>query len=88
MVSHCDLVTDFVPVILSQSEGSGKMALGIGKYAYDRSSKLIGIIWFAVSLSWSVVVDPYKHTFVCKIKLFPNHKKCTNEYSAFIFNSI
>ena len=52
------LVTDFVTVILSQSEGLGKMALGIVKYAYDRSSQPIGIIWFAVSLSRSVVVDP------------------------------
>ena len=44
------------------------MALGIVKYAYDRSSQLIGVIWFAVSLfavslfaislSWSIVVDP------------------------------
>ena len=25
---HSDLVTDFVAVVLSQSEGSGKMALG------------------------------------------------------------
>ena len=25
------------------------MALGIVKYAYDRSSQLIGVIWFAVS---------------------------------------
>ena len=39
------------------------MSLGIVKYAYDRSSQLIDVIWFAVSLfaislSWSVVVDP------------------------------
>ena len=34
----------------SQNEGLGKMALGIVKYAYDRSSQLIDIIWFAVSL--------------------------------------
>ena len=44
-------------------EDLGKMALGIVKYAYDRSSQLIGVIWFAVSLlafsfSRSVVVDP------------------------------
>ena len=25
------------------------MALGIVKYAYDRCSQLIGVIWFAVS---------------------------------------
>ena len=25
------------------------MALGIVKYAYDRSSQLIGVIWFAVN---------------------------------------
>ena len=36
-------------VILSQSEGLHKMALGIVKYAYDRSSQLIDVIWFAVS---------------------------------------
>ena len=35
---HSDLVIDFVTVILSQSEGLGKMALGILKYAYDRSA--------------------------------------------------
>ena len=38
------------------------MALGIVKYACNRSSQLIGVIWFAVSLfvvsfSRSVVVD-------------------------------
>ena len=44
-------------MILSQSEGLGKMALGIVKNAYDRSSQLFGVIWFTVSLSWSVVVD-------------------------------
>ena len=54
---HDDLITDFVTVVSSQSEGLGKMALGIVKYAYDRSSQLIGVIWFAVSLSRSVVVD-------------------------------
>ena len=46
---HSDLVTDFVTVILSQSERLSKMALGIVKYAYDRSSQLIVVIWFAVS---------------------------------------
>ena len=46
---HKDLVTDFVAVILSQSEGLGKMASEIVKYAYDRSSELIGVIWFAFS---------------------------------------
>ena len=46
---HSDLVTDFFTVILSQSEGLGKMALGIAKYAHDRSSQLISVIWFAVS---------------------------------------
>ena len=54
---HSDLVTDFVTVILLQSEGLGKMALGIVKYAYDCSSQLIGVIWFAVSLLRSVVVE-------------------------------
>ena len=34
---HTYLVADFVTVILSQSEGLGKMALGIVKYASDHS---------------------------------------------------
>ena len=34
------------------------MVLWIVKHAYDRSSQLIGVIWFAISLSQSVVVDP------------------------------
>ena len=55
---HSDLITDFVAVIFSQSEGLGKMVLGIVKYAYDCSSQLVGVIWFAVSLLRSVVVDP------------------------------
>ena len=42
--------SDFVTVISSQSEGLGKMALGKVKYVFDRSSQLIGVIWFAVSL--------------------------------------
>ena len=46
---HSDLITNFVTVISSQSEGLGKMAMGIVKYAYDRSSQLIGVIWFAIS---------------------------------------
>ena len=41
---HSDLITDFDAVISSQSEGSGKMAPGIVKYAYDRSCQLIGVI--------------------------------------------
>ena len=45
---HDDLITDFVTVVSSQSEGLGKMALGIVKYAYDRSSQLIGVIWFGM----------------------------------------
>ena len=36
---HSNLVTDFVT-----KEGLGKIALGIVKYAYDRSSQLIGVI--------------------------------------------
>ena len=41
------------------------MALVIIKYACDRSSQLIGVIWlavslFAVSLSRSVVMDPLR----------------------------
>ena len=39
---HSDLLADFATVISSQSEGLGQMALGIVKYAYDRSSQLIG----------------------------------------------
>ena len=54
---HSDLVTDFATVISSQSEGLGKMALGVVQDTYDRSSQLIGVIWFAVSLLRSVVVD-------------------------------
>ena len=60
---HSNLVTDFATLISSQSEGLGKTALGIVKYAYDCSSQLIDLIWFAislfvVSLSRSVVMDP------------------------------
>ena len=59
---HSDLVIDFVTVVLSQSEGLGKMALGIVKYAYDRSSQLIGVIWFAVSCrGLSIVVLKVDH---------------------------
>ena len=47
---HSDLITDFVTVILSQSDGLGKMAIRIVKYAYDHSSQLIGVIWFMASL--------------------------------------
>ena len=42
-------LTDRKPMVLSRSEGLGKMALWILKYAYDRSSQLIGVNWFAVS---------------------------------------
>ena len=57
-----DLIPDFVTVISSQSEGLGKMALGIVRYDYDHFSQLIGVIWFDVSLfggssSQSVIVD-------------------------------
>ena len=45
-----DLVTDFATVILLPSEGLCKMALGIVKYACDRSSQLISVIWFVVSV--------------------------------------
>ena len=55
---HSDLVIDFVTVILSQSEGLGKMALGIVKYACECSFQLISVIWFMASLSRSVIVDP------------------------------
>ena len=37
------------------------MALGIVKHAFNRSSQPIGVIWFTVSLSRSVVVDPIKN---------------------------
>ena len=56
---HGDLVTDFVTVILSQSKGLGKMALGIVKHAYNRSSQPIGVVWFVVSLSRT-------HLYLCK----------------------
>ena len=56
---HSDFITDFVTVISSQSEGLGKkMALGIVKYFYGCPSEPISVIWFAVSLAQSVVVDP------------------------------
>ena len=41
---HSDSITNFITVILLQSEGLGKMALGIVKYAYYRSSQLISVI--------------------------------------------
>ena len=47
---HSDLVTDFATVTSSQSEGLGKMVLGIVNNVYDHSSQLIGIIWLAVNL--------------------------------------
>ena len=64
---HSDLVTDLVTVILAISEGLGKVAVEILKYAYDRSSQLSDIIWFAISLlaislSWSAVLDPVNGT--------------------------
>ena len=36
------------------------MALGIVKYAYDRSSQLIGVIWFVVSCHGLVLHCPLK----------------------------
>ena len=36
-------------MVLSQSEGLGKTALRIVKYAYDRSTQLISVIWFTDS---------------------------------------
>ena len=62
---HSDLVT----VNLSQSEGLGKMAPGIVKYAYDRSSQSIGVIWFAVSLSRTPFLEclhPLRKMHVCE----------------------
>ena len=38
-----------LPVISSQSEGVGKIVLGIVKYFYDRPSQPIAISFFAVS---------------------------------------
>ena len=55
--------TDREPPVSSQSEGLGKTALGIVKYAYDPSSQLIGVIWFAVSLSRLFVVDSITKRF-------------------------
>ena len=57
-----DLVTDFVAVILSQSEGLGKMALGIVKiYFGSPFSANLRCSWSVCSRSIglrSVVVDP------------------------------
>ena len=39
------------------------MALAIVKYFYDRPSQTIGIIWFAISLLRSVVVDSPTNSF-------------------------
>ena len=44
MISLHDFVTDFVAVISSQSEGLGKMALGIVKIFLGRPSQLIGVV--------------------------------------------
>ena len=68
--TDCDKLTsnqrfrhrDFVTVISSQSEGLGKMVLRIVKYFYDCTFHPIGVIWFAVSLSRSVVVNSTKVT--------------------------
>ena len=60
----------YFSLISLQSEGLGKMALGIVKYFYDRPSQPIGVIWFVVSLSRSVVVDPWLISllvFLCDI---------------------
>ena len=57
---HSDLVTDFVTVILSLSEGLSKMAVGIVKYAYDHSSQPISVIWFMVSCRGPIKYGPYR----------------------------
>ena len=53
-------INGFVTVISSQSKGLAKMAQGIVKYFYDRLSQPIGVVWFAVSLSRSIVVTRSK----------------------------
>ena len=58
---YSDLVTHFVAVTSSQSEGLGKMALGIVnilRIALLSQSALLAVSLFAVSLLRSVVVDP------------------------------
>ena len=57
--------SDFVLLVSSQSEGLGKMALGIITYFSDRLSQPIGVSWFAISLSWSVAVDPGQWGIIC-----------------------
>ena len=61
------------------------MALGIVKYAYDCSSQLIGVIWFevslfAVSLSWSVVMDPNAEVYL----LYPINGELLNAFRTFV----
>ena len=51
-------------MILSQSMGISKMALGIVEYFYDRPSQPIGVIWFAVSFLRSIAVDPLTTDYV------------------------
>ena len=66
----------FVAVISSQSEGLGKMALGIVKYIYDRPSQPIGVVrgqfvhgqlvrgqFFAVSCRGPSINGFYNHYF-------------------------
>ena len=72
---HSDLVTDFVTVILSKTEGLGKMAPGIVKYAYDRSSQLVGVIWFSVSCRGPCLPDLGRERKITRrIKVFVLNK--------------
>ena len=72
-------------LISSKSEGLGKTALGIVKYAYDRSSQLIGVIWFAVSLSRSFVVDSITKRFCFAAGQKTNYYYCLlNRLSAIV----
>ena len=48
------------------------MAVGIVKYFYDRASQPIGVSWFTVSLSLSVVMDPIFRSQNACSKLLPS----------------
>ena len=66
-------LSDFIAVILSQSEGLGKMALGMVNCFYDRLSQPIDVIWFAVSCRGPVttrwafdqVISQHHNTQLC-----------------------
>ena len=59
-------VTVILTLISSQSEGLGKMALGIVKYCYDRPSQPIGVIWFAVSCRGPHLCICWQNSAYCK----------------------